>query len=240
MNATVNLCDTALAQVMDMEANHPDWQQMADANCRHHNEFYMKEIVEPLFPEAVASRKHPELIDGCYHYASMDDLPEPGRTDAPYKITSTGDLFMYNDGQYVAFNPYAEESEQLAQPRIEIVDDTANLPTGGKGPLAVVYNVHALRYDLYLKGVRDWSYADMMPSNERWRIQPHTSLAEQRALYFRFSHRALADQLRYEVRKGGKFQKDFVEALERIGVELFHADRGMIGFKDNEFVVVFE
>lgn len=239
MNATVNLCDTALAQVMDLEdLDKPVHPALAHANEMVAGGDYQLSTEEKHL-RAVALRKHPELRDGCYHYVAMDDLPEPGRIDAPYKVTTTGDLFMYTDGQYVAFNPYAEESKQLAQPRIEIVDNTANLPTGGTGPLAVVYNVHALRYDLYLKGVRDWSYADMMPSGERWRIQPHTSLAEQRNLYFRFSHRALADQLRTHVRHRGEFKKDYVSALERIGVEIWF-ENGKFGFKDGEFVVVFE
>lgn len=197
--------------------------------------------------EEITGHHHPLDADGTYHYMSLDDLPDTGRGDYPYKIASTGDLYRFRVDRYVPFNPYGIVPEDLrpeahiVNPTPEmIIDDTASMPSGGVGPLAVVWNVHALRRDLWAKGVRDWSYADMMPKADRWKLQSHHTLDEQRSLYFRHAHRALADQLRNEVRRGPTFQKEYVEALERIGVELFITDKGMTGFKDGEFLAIFE
>lgn len=201
--------------------------------------------------------------DGTYHYASLDDLPEVGRPGRQYKITSTGDIYRWDiDGeQYRPFNPYGlpvtdvkpyvgtsakvdialneEELAELQGVAKEIVDESASMPHGGTGPLAVVWNVHALRGDLWAKGVRDWSYSDMMPPNERWRIQSHTTLQEQRNLYFRYAHKTLWDQVRTHMRHQGEFKKDYVEVLERLGVSVWF-ENGVYGFKDGEFVVTFE
>lgn len=188
---------------------------------------------------------HQELNeDGSYHYLTMDDLPDIGRGDYPYKITSTGDMYRFRIDRYVPFNPYglpvdAAEYFPRKVPAEIIIDDSANMPSGGEGPLAVVWNIHALRRDLWAKGVRDWSYADMLPAGERWRIQPHTTLNEQRNLYFRFAHKALWNQVRTHMRHMGEFKKDYVGALERIGVEVWFKD-GLYGFKDGEFMVTFE
>lgn len=197
--------------------------------------------------EEATGRHLPLNEDGSYHYLSLDDLPDTGRGDYPYKILSTGDMYRFRVDRYVPYNPYGAVPDDLRtaehvvdQAPLMIIDESANMPHGGAGTMTLVWNVQALRRDLWTKGVRDWSFSDMMPKADRWKIQSHTTLAEQRSLYFRHSHRALCDQLRNEVRTGATFKKDYVEALERIGVELFIADKGMTGFKDGEFVAVFE
>uniref|UniRef100_A0AB39CDA4 Uncharacterized protein n=1 Tax=Pseudomonas phage RVTF4 TaxID=3236931 RepID=A0AB39CDA4_9VIRU len=201
---------------------------------------------------------HAELnADGTYHYLSMDDLPMVGRGDYPYKITSTGDMYKFRADQYYSYNPYGVVPEDLRAPAFVsnnkcpeiIIDESASMPSDGKGALAVIWNIYALRSDLWAKGVRNWSYIDMLPKEERWRIQPHTSLEEQRSLYLRYSHKALANQLREIIRMKDVVQhpgeelkttrREYLTALERLGVSLW-SEKGMIGFKDHEFVVVFE
>jgi hypothetical protein len=206
-----------------------------------HNETYMEQLIKPMFPddfpeEQVTDTKHKALDeDGTYHYIAMDDLPLVGRTDAPYKVATTGDLYKYVSGQYLTFNPYAEVGFQLSVPRVVIEDDTAHMPTGGKGPLSIIYNVHALRRDLYMKGVMNWTYMDMVPKGL---IAPSDQLEKQRSIYFRHSHKALVEQLRTQLRVRGELQKEYVNALSRIGVDVWYADH-QFGFKDGEFVAVF-
>lgn len=204
-----------------------EWQRQRE---NRHNKDYMELVVEPMIE--ADKRKHE---DGTYHYVAMDDLPEVGFPDHIYKVTSSGDLFKFEDGQYLSYNPYADEGKQLSVPRMVIEDDTVHMPTAGKGPLSVIYNVHALRRDLYMKGVMNWTYADMVPQGL---IAPRYPLDAQRSLYFRHSHRALAEQIRTQVRRGGELQKEYVDALDRIGVEVWYADN-RFGFKDGDFVAVF-
>lgn len=255
----IEICDHELESVMNAEARIPFdpgsiEQHIAAAglsNCRpwdraitRRNENQMQQHLEE-----VMNMHAPLNQDGSYHYLTEDDLPEIGRGDHPYKITSTGDMFRFRADRYVSFNPYGATPSDLQAPTIfitpdrqtpnEIVDESASMPSGGEGPLKVVWNVHALRRDLWAKGVRDWSYADMMPAGERWRIQPGTPLDRQRSLYFCYSHRALRDQLLTHLRVRGEFQKDYVEALERLGVEVWYED-GRYGFRDDEFSVTFE
>lgn len=194
------------------------------------NALYTDLVLKPM--DAQEKHKHP---DGTYHYVAMDDLPDEGFPDCIYKVTSSGDLFKFEDGQYLSYNPYAEPGKQLSVPRMVIEDDTAHMPTGGKGPLAIIYNVHALRRDLYMKGVMNWTYADMVPKGL---IASTDSLEVQRSKYFRHSHKALMEQLRTQVRQRGELQKEYVDALDRIGVEVWYADH-QFGFKDGEFVAVF-
>lgn len=205
----------------------PEWQRQRE---NRHNEDYMEMVVKPMVENE--KRKHE---DGTYHYVAMDDLPDIGFPDHIYKITSTGDLFKFEDGQYLTYNPYAEEGARLSVPRVVIEDDTAHMPTAGKGPLSVIYNVHALRRDLYMKGVMNWTFADMVPPGL---IAPSFPLDAQRSMYFRHSHRALAEQIRTQVRRGGELQKEYVDALSRIGVDVWYTDN-RFGFKDGDFVAVF-
>lgn len=264
----VNLCDKALSDVMEAEAAAPqaandNWKQDLSDRTQVHSDHYENVVIPAMFPQehllaaadhvsdkgyqvstqaehdAFMARRNHRLIDddGTYHYVAMDDLPQVGRTDAPYKITSTGDLFKFVDGQYMAFNPYAPQGQQISAPRAEIVDDTANMPTGGTGPLSVIYNVHALRRDLHAKASLNWSFRDMVPQGI---IARSDDVKTQRIKYFRHSHKALLNQIRTEVRKAGALVGEYVDALKRIGVDVWYDNsKNEFGFKDGEFVVVF-
>jgi hypothetical protein len=253
MMNNVEVCDRALAEVMAAEAAvrmpvPTNWEQERAAQRLHlddsisiHLNTYDNVIIPALFPEThdvIANPKHRSINDdGSYHYVAMDDLPDTGRTDAPYKVLSTGDLFKFIDGQYMAFNPYAPQGQQVSAPRAEIIDDTANMPTGGKGPLSVIYNVHALRRDLHAKASLNWSFMDMVPQGI---IARADDVKTQRSKYFRHSHKALLNQIRTEVRKNGALVREYVDALKRIEVDVWYDnEKHEFGFKDGEFVVVF-
>lgn len=213
MNATVNLCDTRLAKVIDMD-----------------------EIINQFDGDGeLAWTANP--IDEFVHFMSMEDLPEIGKAKTVYKCTNTCDLFVFVKDRYMAFNPYAPIDKQITEIRQCIVDDTANMPTGGKGSLAVVYNVHALRRDLYMKEKLGWSFFDMLPPGILLKTD---DLATQRNKYFRYSHKALMDQIRYMGRQQQRLVTDIIDSLQRIGVDVwFNVEKHEFGFKDGEFVAVF-
>lgn len=227
MNDVV-LCDKELNNVMDVES----------INLSSVHNVHYQEIVLSEFPEE-SNMQH---NDGLKHYIAIDDLPTQGDPSAVYKIDSTGDLFVFRNNQYCDYNPYAVPSEQITAPRVMIEDDSAFMPHGGMGPLAVIYNVHALRRDLVLKQIMGWDWVDMIPNNMAGQI-PKTPDQEKklRNLYFRTSHKALLEQLRTHLRhrcKRGEFRKDYVDALDRIGVSVWFTEHEY-GFKDGDFVVTF-
>ncbi|QBJ02703.1 hypothetical protein MZD04_gp177 [Pseudomonas phage Psa21] len=262
----IDVCDETLASVIDKEtrANCDDFEPAALAHKpaekwdnartdthvtsaleeeamqhfgsarRLHNETH-DNVLQGNFP-----KRHKELdADGTYHYVAIDDLPFVGRTDAPYKVTSTGDIFVYDasgDGQYLTYNPYDPEGE-IEPKRVEIVDDTTFMPTGGTGPLAVIYNVHALRRDLLAKAALNWSFIDMVPKGI---IAASDDIKTQRWKYFRNSHKALLEQIRTVIRKNGVINMEYIHALKRINVDVWYdVEKHEFGFKDGEFVVVF-
>ena len=99
----------------------------------------------------------------------------------------------------------------------------------------MVYNIHALRRDLQMKEAMGWSFMDMTPKGLIAASEP---LAVQRSKYFRHSHKALLDQMRQYLRVKGVLNKEYVDALGRIGVDVWYTNHEF-GFKDGDFVVVF-
>lgn len=203
-----------------------------------HNTHY-EQIKQQEFPQE-SNMEHNELLRSVSYHVAMDDLPDTGDKNVLYKIKSTGDLFVWMEDQYCPYNPYAAEGEQVAAPRVMIEDDSAFMPSGGKGPLAIIYNIHALRRDLVLKQLMNWDWTDMIPANMASQVAKtdpdrQTKL---RNLYFRTSHKALLDQLRLYLRTRGEFRKEYVDALNRVGVDVWFTDN-QYGLKDGDFVVNF-
>lgn len=240
----VNVCDEALNAVIDAEfvmnappPNHSCNSTTAVRLCiKAHNAAYA-ELVESIFPDdsILNEGKTMRPDDGLFHYVSMDDLPSVGEPDAYYKIDSTGDLFVYRNDQYCEYNPYADEDQQISQPRVMIEDDSAFMPHGGLGPLAMVYNIHALRRDLHMKQVMSWDWCDMVPKGL---ITTTDDQPTQRSKYLRHAHKSLYEQLRNKLRQRGEFNKEYVDSMRRIGVDVWFRDH-QYGFKDGDFVATF-
>lgn len=242
MNDVV-VCDKELNEVMDAETvaaitfNHTHGSM--GSWDRPERFISNEQITQEEFP-LESHMQHDELFKSVSYHVAMDDLPDIGDKEVLYKIKSTGDLFVWVQDQYCSYNPYAAVGEQVTAPRVMIEDDSAFLPHGGTGPLAVIYNIHALRRDLIVKQTMNWDWTDMIPANMAGQIaktDPDRQ-AKLRALYFRTSHKALLDQLRNKLRKWGTFRKEYIDALNRIGVEVWFTDN-QYGLKDGDFVVTF-
>lgn len=201
-----------------------DFRAVADELCANHNDRY-NVLVSKLYADD----------QPFAHYITMDGLPEAGSPTTVYKIDTTGDLYVFRDNQYCPYNPYAEADEQIQSPRVMIEDPSAFLPHGGTGPLAMVYNIHALRRDLVMKEIMGWSFMDMVPAGM---IKASEPLAVQRVIYFRHSHKALHAQMRSHLRVKGSLNKEYMDALNRIGVDVWYTNHEF-GFKDGDFTVVF-
>ena len=214
---------------------------------KRHSEFY-DELVERTYPESglapfdgdceiwfEESKDRAMIIPKMSNHLTMDDLPDTGDTDLIYQIQSTGDMYVFCNGEYREYNPYREDKVATPNNRVIIEDASAFLPHGGRGPLAMVYNIHALRRDLQMKEAMGWSFMDMTPKGLIAASEP---LAVQRSKYFRHSHKALLDQMRQYLRVKGVLNKEYVDALGRIGVDVWYTNHEF-GFKDGDFVVVF-
>lgn len=258
----ITLCDKELNNVMDVEGitlnsthgsmgswdrperfipNAPAFiegdernQLLRECTARHNAAY--EEIVLQEFPE----ESNMEHNDGLTHYIAIDDLPEIGDAETVYKVDSTGDLFVFRNNQYCEYNPYALPSGQVTAPRVMIEDDSAFMPHGGMGPLAVIYNIHALRRDLVLKQIMGWTWDDMIPEVILKGISKNHPKREEllRLMYFKHSHKALMEQLRTHLRYRGEFNKEYVDALTRVGTDIWYTDN-QYGFKDGDFVVQF-
>lgn len=185
-------------------------------------------------------------IHGEYiHVMSADDLPIDGNPEQLYKVTSTGDLYRYIDGQYFTYNPYAADEEDRLSPMREVItDNSAYMPSGGTGTLSVIYNFKAFIADQHRKTMHGWSYYDMLPKGI---LAKSDNLEVQQSKYFRNSHRSLMNQLREIIRgnvmdKGvearDRLREELSSKLEAMGASVWVAD-GQFGFKYGNFVAKF-
>lgn len=172
-----------------------------------------------------------EVAMSQFEVMSMDDLPSVGDEDAVYTITSTLDQYKWSKGNYTSHNPYMSEAQNA---RLLIVDESAYMPHGGAVSTRLIYNIWALRADLALLARQGLAYEDVLQRGSYTRFDGATKI---RHKYMLHNHKALVSLLREHVRVNGKINHDLLDRVAKIGVDLWVAEDGAIGFKDGTFVV---
>jgi hypothetical protein len=217
------------------------------------NSWLFRRLKDAMAPKAPVGSLPPEKVLHAiddewnlfeHHVMSDEDLPNPGLLGTVYKVTSTGDMYIWGNGKYQEYNPYAPAGEQLTECRQLLVDYSADMLHGGKGALAIIYNIHALKRDLAEKEKRSWTWGDMLP---RGIISKTDSEQTQRDKYLKHSHAKLVEQMRDVLRarpmeeKDGRFdraRKELQTKLEGLGVNTYTTGGGF-GIAIGTFVANF-
>jgi hypothetical protein len=167
---------------------------------------------------------------------SLDDLPTVGDANTVYTDLSTMDMYVFKNGEYGPYNPYATQPQLNQAPtNVFIEDDSVCMPHGGSIDMAIMYNVRALREDLRLLNRLGMQYTDVLPKGS-WTQQDE--MEKLRLKYLKHSHKALYEQLRFQARNSKGLVKEIAQRLQNIGVDIWwDADKHELGFKDGAFVV---
>ncbi|MOA28566.1 hypothetical protein D3C78_1495180 [compost metagenome] len=138
-------------------------------------------------------------------------------------------------------NPYTDPTASTSGDRLMLIDPSASMPhlteerlkTGGDMRLAMIYNVRALREDLRRMADLNIGYEKLTKHNLQ---VPGMHLPSQWLLE---NHTMLVRQLKSAVRGKGLYDRNVVEGLASMGIDVWYdTAKQRVGFKDGTFVAL--